>query len=258
MSEAATAGRCAWITGASSGIGHALARRMARDGWRVAVSARGAEALTALEAEAADWTGEIHAFPLDVTDAAAAEATVGAIEARLGPIDQAVLNAGSHQPVRAEGLSNEPFSRLIELNLMGSVHCLTAVLPSMMARRAGRIAVVASLAGYRGLPTAAAYGMTKGGLINMAEALKPELDGYGIHLQVVNPGFVRTPLTDKNDFEMPFLMELEPAAEAFYRGLRSDRFEVVFPLRFALILKLLRILPYPLAFAVTRRMVPKP
>ena len=99
--------------------------------------------------------------------------------------------------------------------------------------------------------------MTKGGLINMAEALKPELDGYGIHLQVVNPGFVRTPLTDKNDFEMPFLMELEEAAEAFYRGLRSERFEIVFPWRFAALLKILRCLPYPLAFAVTRRMVPK-
>ena len=139
---------------------------------------------------------------------------------------------------------------------MGTVHCLEALLPGMIARRGGRIAVVASLAGYRGLPTSSAYGMTKAGLINMAEALKPELDGYGVRLQVVNPGFVRTPLTDRNAFAMPFLMDVEDAAEAFYRGLCSERFEIVFPRRLAYLLKILRVLPAPLAFAVTRRLVP--
>ena len=128
----------------------------------------------------------------------------------------------------------------------------------MIERRAGRIALVASLAGYRGLPTSAAYGMTKAGLINMAEALKPELERVGIQLQIVNPGFVRTPLTDRNPFPMPFLMEPEDAAAAFYRGLQSDRFEIVFPRRFAAILKVLRCLPASLAFAVTRRLVPEP
>ena len=256
MTGGADAEGFAWITGASSGLGQALARRMAADGWRVAASARNAEALAALAESAAGLPGEIQAFPLDVTDPAAVETTVAAIEAR-GPISQAVLNAGSHRPVRAEGLAAAAFRSLAELNLMGTVHGLTAVLPAMMARRGGRIAIVASLAGYRGLPTSAAYGMTKAGLINLAEALKPELDGHGIRLQIVNPGFVRTPLTDKNDFEMPFLMELEEAAEAFYRGLRSERFEIVFPWRFAALLKILRCLPYPLAFAVTRRMVPK-
>ena len=127
----------------------------------------------------------------------------------------------------------------------------------MIGRREGRIAVVASVAGYRGLPTAAAYGMTKAGLINMAEALKPELDGHGVTIQVVNPGFVRTPLTDRNPFPMPFLMEPDAAAEAFYRGLQSNRFEIIFPRRFAYLLKVLRLLPAPLAFAVTRRMVPQ-
>ena len=140
---------------------------------------------------------------------------------------------------------------------MGTAHCLEALLPGMIAQRRGRIAVVASLAGYWGLPTSAAYGMTKAGLINMAEALKPELDGYGIRMQIVNPGFVRTPLTDKNPFPMPFLMELDDAAEAFFRGLHSDRFEIVFPRRFAYLLKILRCLPAPLAFAVTRRLVPE-
>jgi len=248
---------CAWVTGASSGLGRALAQRMASDGWYVAASARSAKPLAELAASAEALKGQIRAYPLDVTDPAAVTAAVAAIEGDLGPIDQAVLNAGTHRPVRAAGLTAAAFRDLAELNLMGTVHCLEALLPGMLTRRGGRIAVVASVAGYRRLPTSAAYGMTKAGLINMAEALKPELDGYGVRLQVVNPGFVRTPLTDKNAFPMPFLMEVEDAADAFYRGLSSERFEIVFPRRFAYLLKVLRCLPAPLAFAVTRRLVPE-
>lgn len=258
MTVDVNAAGCAWITGASSGLGRALARRMAADGWRIAASARGAEALADLAASAVDLEGEIRTYPLDVTDPAAVTDALISIEQDLGPIGQAVLNAGTHKPVRAATFAASDFRDLTALNLMGTVHCLEALLPGMIARRGGRIAVVASVAGYRGLPTSAAYGMTKAGLINMAEALKPELDAYGIKLQLVNPGFVRTPLTDKNPFPMPFLMEVEDAAEAFYRGLRADRFEIVFPQRFAYLLKILRCLPAPLAFAVTRRLAPKP
>lgn len=257
MSDQGTPGRLAWITGASSGLGRALASRMAADGWTVAASARGVDQLGELAESTAALPGRVLAFPLDVTDRDAVAAAVAKIEQDLGPIDQAVLNAGSHQPVRAATLTSEPFRALAELNLMGTVHCLEALLSVMLPRGAGRVAVVASLAGYRGLPTSAAYGMTKAGLINMAEALKPELDSHGIRIQLVNPGFVRTPLTDKNPFPMPFLMDVEKAAEAFYRGLRSDRFEIVFPRRFAYLLKLLRVLPAPLAFAITRRFVPR-
>ena len=247
-----------WITGASSGLGAALARRMARAGWQVAASARRGERLDALAAETGDAAGLIRPEPLDVTDAEAVADAIGRIERELGPIDQAVLNAGTHKSVRAAALRADDFRALIELNLMGTVNCLEAVLPGMIARAQGRIAVVASVAGYRGLPTSAAYGMTKAGLINMAEALRPELAPLGITLQLVNPGFVRTPLTDRNPFPMPFLMDPEAAAEAFYRGLGSDRFEIVFPRAFACLMKLLRHLPAPLAFAITRRMVPEP
>ncbi|MGF1591631.1 MAG: SDR family NAD(P)-dependent oxidoreductase [Kiloniellaceae bacterium] len=243
-----------WITGASSGLGAALAGRMSRAGRTVATSARRGEALA--ERAAADpGPGSLHPFALDIADAAAVTAGVAAIERALGPIGQAVLNAGTHRPVDPRALKVEDFRALVELNLMGTVNCLAAVLPAMLARRRGRIAVVASVAGYRGLPTAAAYGMTKAGLVNMAEALRVELAPLGIVVQVVNPGFVRTPLTDRNQFPMPFLMEPEAAAEAFFRGLQSDRFEIAFPRRFVLIMKLLRCLPAPLAFAVTRRMV---
>ena len=144
MTRGASAAGCAWITGASSGLGHALARRMAADGWRVAASARSAGALAELAKSAGSLKGEIRAFPLDVTDPAAVTAAVEAIEQALGPIDQAVLNAGTHQPVRAAELTAAVFRDLAELNLMGTVHCLEALLPGMIARREGRIAVVAA------------------------------------------------------------------------------------------------------------------
>ena len=249
--------RIAWITGASSGLGEALALCMARDGWRVAVSARSAGKLARLQQAAEASSGSVHAFPLDVTDAAATLETVARIEQELGPIDQAVLNAGYHTPVRAAAIDVADFRNLVEINLMGTVNGLAPVLERMIPRGRGRVAVVASVAGYRGLPTSAAYGMTKAGLINMTEALKPELDRLGVTLQIVNPGFVRTPLTDRNPFPMPFLMEVDAAATALYRGLRSRRFEIVFPRRFAYLMKILRCLPAPIAFALTRRLVPK-
>ena len=246
-----------WITGASSGLGRALALKMAAEGWRVAASARSHDQLQAVAALASAFPGGIEAYPLDVTDRAAVQDTVARILDDLGPPDVVVLNAGTHKPTPVAKLAAEDFRLLVELNLMGTVHCLEAILPPLRRRRSGRIAIVASLAGYVGLPLAGAYGMTKAGLISLAEALEPELRAEGIALQVVNPGFVRTPLTDRNPFQMPFLMEVEAAAEAFYRGLQSGSFEIVFPRRLAYLLKLLRVLPYPLALAMTRRLLPK-
>ncbi len=240
-----------WITGASSGIGRALALRLAQGGRRVVASARNTAALEALAAEAG---ANLSALPLDTTDAAACEAAIARIEAEIGPIGLAVLNAGTHLPTPAAAFAVAPFRRLVETNLMGTVNALAPVLARMRARKAGHIAVVASIAGYGGLPTASAYGATKAALINMCEALKPECDALGVKLQLVDPGFVRTPLTDKNPFPMPFLMELEAAVDAFVAGLASDRFEIVFPRRFAWLLKLLNMLPYPAYFGVVRRM----
>ena len=246
-------GDIVWITGASSGLGRALALRFARAGAQVVASARSEEDLAELAREADVLPGEIVAKRLDVTENAAFHVAAREIEAELGPIDTLVLNAGTHMPMTAADFSAAAVRKLLDVNVMGSVNGLEAVLPRMRARRRGRVAVVASLSGYRGLPSAAGYGLTKAGLINLCEALRPELDLDGVVLQVVNPGFVRTPLTDKNDFEMPFLMELEDAAEAFYRGLQSGRFEIVFPRRFAYLLKVLQRLPYALYFALMRR-----
>ncbi|PWR18560.1 SDR family NAD(P)-dependent oxidoreductase [Zavarzinia aquatilis] len=237
-----------WITGASSGIGFALAEEFVRQGWRVAASARGAQGLAQPPA------GTI-TLPLDVTDEAAVAGTVAAIEADHGPIDLAVLNAGNHRPTPASDLRPADFRDLFAVNVFGVVNGLAALLPLMRARGRGRIAIVASVAGYSGLPGASAYGATKAALINMAEALRVELAGSGVDIRLVSPGFVRTPLTDRNDFPMPFRIEAEDAARRMVRALtRTNAFESHFPRRFTLMLKLLRLLPYRLYFPLVGRM----
>ena len=240
-----------WITGASSGIGRAIALHYARAGWQVIASARNAAELASL---ATSMPGRIHAEPLDIVDAAAVEAAVARIEAAHGSIDVAILNAGTHVEITAEAFDVAAFRNLVDVNLMGAVHCLGAVLPRMIGRKSGQIAVVSSVAGYSGLPTAAAYGATKAALINMCEGLYLECERNKVDLRLINPGFVRTPLTDRNPFPMPFLMEVEDAAARVFQGLTRGRgFEITFPRRFALILKFLRILPYRLYFALIRR-----
>ncbi|MEM7026180.1 MAG: SDR family NAD(P)-dependent oxidoreductase [Pseudomonadota bacterium] len=249
--DPSAASRVVWITGASSGIGRALALNLAKSGNRVAASARRAGALEELSAEI-EGPGAIAPFPLDVTDHGAAARTFEQIERSLGEIDVAVLSAGTHLP-RAEGFQAKDLSGLIDINVMGVANCLEPLIASMVARGRGRIAIVSSVAGYRGLPTASYYGATKAALINLAEALHMDLGRHGVTVQVVNPGFVKTPLTDKNTFTMPFLISAEEAAEHMARGLNSSRFEIAFPLRFVLILKLLRCLPYRLYFPLVSR-----
>lgn len=242
-----------WITGAGKGIGRALALRMAKGGWIVAASARTEDDLLSLSASCP--AGQIHPFTLDVTDASQNEQVIADIESQVGSIDLAVLNAGTYKPGLAAELSIDDFRSLFETNLMGTAHGLIPMMQRFTERRAGHIAVVASLAGYRGLPTSAAYGATKAGLINMCEALKPELDNYGVRLSLINPGFVKTPLTDMNSFPMPFLVSADEAADAIVRGLAGGAFEIAFPKPFAWIMKTLRILPHRLFFSVTRRMM---
>jgi len=247
-----------WCTGAGKGIGRALVLRLAREGCRVAVSARTEGDLVALADEASEFRGEVVPFPLDVTDEQAVVRAMDNIETSIGLPDLVVFNAGTHIPVRAEEFSVKPFRDLVEINIMGVVYGLAAVLPRFIERRRGHVAIVASVTGYRGLPTAAAYGASKAALINMAESLKPELDRYGVRISVVNPGFVKTPLTDKNDFPMPFLIEADDAARRIVSGLRRGRFEIAFPRRFVWGLKVLRCFPYALYFPLARRLVTDP
>lgn len=244
--------RVAWVTGAGKGIGRALVIRLANDGWTVAASARTAADLQVLARE----IPSVHPFPLDVTDAPATDHTIAEIEHRLGPIALAVLNAGTYVPTGVSPFRAESFRVQLDVNVMGTVNGLASLVPRLIARRSGRIAVMASVAGYRGLPAAAAYGATKAALINICEALKIELEPHGVAVQVICPGFVKTPLTAKNRFPMPSLISAEEAADHIVRGLASNRFEIAFPPLFAAVMKILRILPDRLFFVVARRMRP--
>lgn len=245
----------AWITGAGKGIGRSVALELARRGWTVAASARTASDLTALASDAAKEGGTIVPFVLDVTERETVSATVERIELELGGIDLALLNAGTYVRFGIEDFTAEAFGRQIDINVMGTVNCLEPVLHRMRARKAGHIAVVSSLTAYRGLPFASAYGASKAALTNMCEALKPELDAVGVNLSVIHPGFVKTPLTDQNEFDMPFLMEVEEAALRIVDGLERGSFEITFPRRFAYLLNIGRALPYRLYFALSRRLV---
>jgi NAD(P)-dependent dehydrogenase (short-subunit alcohol dehydrogenase family) len=242
-----------WITGASSGLGRASALEFARRGYRVAATARREEELNTLVAEAAGELGDVTAFPGDITDAEGIAAVVARIEEELGGIGTAVLNAGSYTPVTAETFTAEAVRATMDLNVVGAARCLEPLLPRMIERGTGRIFVVASVAGYRGLPRAASYGASKAALINMAEALNSELKPLGVHFGVVNPGFVKTPLTDRNTHPMPFLMPVGKAAERLVDGVLGRGFEVRFPFVFTTIMKLVRCLPYALYFPLVRR-----
>ena len=243
----------AWITGAGTGIGRGLALALAARGMTVAASARTEADLVALAAEARP--GAILPVPLDVTDEAAVQSAVTRIEAEAGPISLAILNAGTNSEVSAQKFDTARFAHVIDTNLMGAVHCLGALLPLLRQRRAGRVAVVASVAGYRGLPTSSAYAASKAGLIAMTESLKPELESDNVELTLINPGFVDTPLTRKNKFPMPFLIDTDEAVRAIITGLERGRFEIVFPWQMTVAMKLLGSLPYGPFFAITRRMV---
>lgn len=242
----------AWVTGASSGIGERVALALAAEGWTVLASARRVEPLAALAARAVG-PGRIIPVPLDITDADGVKSALAAH----GPVALAVLNAGTYQPDSAKDLDPATFARTIDVNLIGTVNCLAAILPGMIAAGRGQVAVVSSVAGYRGLPRSLAYGASKAALNNMTESLKLDVERYGIKVQLVCPGFIKTPLTDKNDFPMPFLMPVEKAAARLVAGLKGNGFQITFPRRFTWPLLLLRRFPDALYFMMVRGTVPK-
>jgi short-subunit dehydrogenase len=237
-----------WVTGASSGIGAALARELADRGASVAISARNSDRLREVAG------GRMHVEPLDVTDRAATVAAGAAVREALGGLDAAVLNAGTWSRFRPEHWDSEAFADQLQTNLMGTVHALEAVVPTMIAEGRGRIVGTASVAGYRGLPGAEAYGATKAALLNLLEALRGSLGPHGIVVQSVAPGFVRTPMTDRNTFPMPFLVSPEEAARAIADGMAKDKAEIVFPLPMMLVMKLARLVPVRAWTAATAAM----
>lgn len=233
-----------WITGASSGIGRDLALSFAHDGHRVAVSARNVEKLRELEIASTN----ISAFPVDVTDTAAVAMTFANIEQALGPIDLAILNAGVWQPMTASRYDLDKAKASMDVNYTGVINALAPAMKAMIARGRGHLALVASVAGYRGLPKGAAYAPTKAALISLAESLYADLKLKGVRMTIINPGFVATPMTERNTFPMPFIVSTDDAVKAIRRGLDSSRFEIVFPTRMAILMKTLRVLPYRIFF----------
>lgn len=220
-------------------------------GARVAISARTAEALEAIAAGYAG--GQVVAMPVDVTDREAVAATAARLETTWGGIDLAIFNAGTHRPVSATALDADDFEMLMRVNYLSVIYGIEAVLPGMLARGQGHIAGVASLAGYRALPTAAAYGASKAALILALDAMRFDLSPRGIDVTVVNPGFVRTPLTDRNTFHMPMRIDATTAARLIANGLERRAREIHFPARFSWLMKTLRVLPYPLYAALVGR-----
>lgn len=247
-----------WLSGASSGIGRALALALCAGGHSVIACARRHSLLAdlSLEAETKGLPGKIIPYAIDVTDRAAHADCIEQIERDIGPIDTVICNAGYYQPTPlTEAYNADVVLNMMSINFNSVIYMLEAVLPKMRQRRAGRIAIVASVAGYSGLPNASAYGASKAALINLAESLHMDLIDQGILVQVINPGFVKTPLTDQNKFQMPFLIAPEDAAAHIVRGLAGQKFEVAFPKIFAWLLKFLRILPYAVYLRVVRKMV---
>ena len=245
-------GSVAWITGGSSGIGAALARELSRRGARVAVTARRG---ALLEQVAASAPGEVRAVPGDVREPEALRAAVAAVEAGAGPVDLAVLNAGIWTQVDVRNWDSTVIRDHVESNFMGMVNSLDAVLPGMIARRRGTIVGVASVAGYRGYTRAEAYGPSKAAEINLLESLRIDLAPLGIDVQLVNPGFVRTPLTERNAFPMPFMIEAPDAARRIAQAIERGKAEAVFPLPYRIGMKLVRLAPIRLYTAVSRRFV---
>jgi len=241
----------AWLIGASSGIGKALAIALAKAGWSVAISARREEKLHALQKQ---YDG-LYAYPVDVCDSLAVQTTCTLIESQLGAVDLCIYNAGDYQPMPLEAFDPALFRQLNAVNYLGAVNTLACMIPSMTKRQSGQIILTASLAAYRGLPKAAPYNASKAALLSLAESLHSELKQQGVLLRVINPGFVRSALTQKNDFNMPFLIDAEQAAAAIMKELPKKHFEIRFPKRFAWLMRFFACLPYSWYFSLTKRMM---
>ena len=229
-------GKRYWLVGASEGLGRALAGRLSAAGAEVILSARSADRLAEV---AATLPGPSLVLPVDVADAA----SVRRAAAAAGQIDGVVFLAGLYWPMAAQDWNADQVETMCDVNFTGCARVIGAALPAMVARGTGHVVITGSLSGFRGLPGAIGYGASKAGVMALAESMQADLRGSGIVVQVANPGFIRTRLTDKNTFSMPFLMEPAEAADHMFRHMQTDRFKVSFPTVFSWLFRLSQFLP---------------
>ena len=234
-----------WITGGSSGIGKALAYKFANEGWQVAISARREELLN----EISKSNNNIHSFPLDVLDSEKCKDVFKKIINKFKNVDIALFSTGIHDPKSEKTLNLEKIRSIMETNFFGTINSINAVYDYFKEKKLGHISIVSSVAGYRGLPNAGAYCASKSALNSFAESLYFQLRPHNVGVSLVCPGFIKTPMTDQNDFPMPMIKSAEYAAEKIYDGIiNKNSFEIHFPKSFTYLMKLLQLLPNWLYF----------
>ena len=229
-----------WITGASSGIGKALAEKFSLEGWKVAISARRKEILDEMAEKE-----NIFSYPLDVTNQNQIKDVFSKIINDFGDLDLCVFSSGTYDPKLEQEINIKQNKFVMETNFFGVLYCIKTVEKYFKEKKEGHISIVSSIAGYRGLPNSSGYGPSKAALTNLTESLYFDFKKYNVRISLVSPGFIKTPLTDKNEFQMPFIKSPEFAAEKMFNGLtKTKAFEIHFPKALTVILKILRILPY--------------
>ena len=229
-----------WITGASSGIGKALAIIFAKEGWKVAISARRENLLN----EIAKTYNDIFPYPLDVTDSKKCELVFNSIKEKFKNVDISVFSTGIHDPKSEKSLDLNKVRQIMEVNFFGTINSVNAVYKYYKERKSGQISIVSSVAGYRGLPAGGAYCASKSALTSFTESLNFDMKRKNVRVSLISPGFIKTPMTDQNDFPMPMIKTPEFAAEEIYNGLvKKNAFEIHFPKSFTFIMKILQILP---------------
>ena len=240
-----------WITGASTGIGKALALKFARKGWKVAISARRENLLKEIE----ENNRNIVSFPLNVTNKENCISIFQDIVNKLGNVDICVFSTGTWNPKKEKEIDVEQIEDVMKVNFFGTLNCIKSVEKYFKEKGNGQISIVSSIAGYRGLPNSTGYGPSKSALNNLAESLYFDFKRYGVRISIISPGFIKTPMTDKNDFKMPFLKTVDYAADKIYEGLiNSKKFEIDFPKQLTLILKLFKIMPNKLYLSLVEKL----
>ena len=239
-----------WITGASSGIGKALAIKFAENNWIVAASARRENLLDELKL----INENIHSFPLDVTEIDKCKLTAKKIIERFGNIDICVFGTGMHDPKSEKKFNLEKIREIMEVNYFGTMNSINSVYEYFSEKQNGQISIISSVAGYRGLPAAGAYCASKAALTSFAESLYFDMQMKNVHVSLISPGFIKTPMTDQNDFPMPMIKSPEFAANEIFKGLTIKKgFEIHFPKAFTYFLKFLQILPSGLYFKLVSK-----